>query len=239
MNHIHLESVDSTNSYVARNRRELATLTMVTAGEQTSGRGQRGNTWESAPGKNLTFSMIWKPENYPVRRQFLISEAVALAIVATLGDYGVEAMVKWPNDIYVGDRKICGILIEHSVGPQYIIDTIIGAGINLNQREFESDAPNPVSLWQLTGKEVDIETFRVNVARRITANLSGFPEDRHKVYMTRLWRGDGRMYPFSDTETGERFEACIADVAPDGMLTLLTSDGTSRRYAFKEVSFIL
>lgn len=150
MTHIALEEVSSTNTWLAQHADELLHLTMVTAERQTAGRGQRGNSWESEPGANLTFSLLIRPEGVPARSQFSISEATALAVTDLLAIYGVKATVKWPNDIYVGDRKICGILIEHAVMGTSIMHSIIGAGLNVNQTRFVSDAPNPVSLLQLT-----------------------------------------------------------------------------------------
>ena len=110
-----IDKVDSTNTYLKEHPSEVPAGTMLAARTQKAGRGQRGNSWESEPGKNLTFS--FRAENLPLRpsEQFAVSEATALAIVALLRDYDIEAKVKWPNDIYVGNRKICGILIENSI----------------------------------------------------------------------------------------------------------------------------
>ena len=115
MKFLNLEETLSTNSYASARAAELEDWTVVSARRQTAGRGQRGNGWEAEEGKNLTFSVFFRPENFRARDQFALSEAVALAVVETLAGEGIEARVKWPNDIYVGDRKICGILIEHAV----------------------------------------------------------------------------------------------------------------------------
>ena len=121
MNYLELEETASTNTYATQHAGELADMTMVTARRQSAGRGQRGNSWESEPGRNLTFSLFFRPpRSLHPRSQFFISEAVALAIADALAGRGVEAMVKWPNDIYCGDRKICGILIEHSLFGDHI-----------------------------------------------------------------------------------------------------------------------
>ncbi len=143
---------------------------------QTGGRGQKGNSWEAQPGKNLTFSAMWKPRGIAAREQFSISEAVALAVVDFLEDAGINAKVKWPNDIYVDDRKICGILIEHSVMGTEISRTIAGVGINVNQREFLSGAPNPVSMASIAGTEFPterlLEDFEMKLRRRLS-QISG------------------------------------------------------------------
>lgn len=244
---IELQSADSTNSWLAAHSKELEPPCLVYAIEQTAGRGQRGNSWESEPGKNLTASVMMVPEGVEASRQFVISEAIALAVVDFLADCGVVAKVKWPNDIYVGDKKICGILIEHSLLGTAITRTIAGIGININQREFQSDAPNPVSLQQLTGKERDIAEMACLLADKIEARmhavrreaLSGDYGAIHAEFLRRLWRGDREYYPFRDAKRGEIISALIVDIAPDGILTLQTPEGELRRFAFKEIEFML
>ena len=255
---IEIKETESTNSWLAARAGEMMADTLVYAIGQTAGRGQRGNSWESEPGMNLTASALLHPEGIEPCRQFLISEGVALAVCDLLSDLGVETMVKWPNDIYAGDRKICGILIEHAIMPKRIMHTIAGAGININQTVFLSDAPNPVSVKQLTDREYDIPEVAAAFAAKLEARMrqvmdeaaggartpesdgNVFPDSTiHKEFMNRLWRGDGRLYPFFDRKQGERIEAKIADVAADGILSLETSEGDLRRYAFKEVEFIL
>lgn len=169
---------------------------IVAARCQTGGRGQKGNSWEAQPGKNLTFSAMWKPRGIAAREQFSISEAVALAVVDFLEDAGINAKVKWPNDIYVDDRKICGILIEHSVMGTEISRTIAGVGINVNQREFLSGAPNPVSMASIAGTEFPterlLEDFEMKLRRRLS-QISG-SEGRimiHDEFQSRMWRFDG------------------------------------------------
>ena len=236
---IELASVNSTNTWLAEHSRELELPGLVYALEQTAGRGQRGNSWESEPGKNLTASVAMVPEGVEAARQFVISEAVALAVVDLLADCGVEAKVKWPNDIYAGDKKICGILIEHSLMGHTITRTIAGIGINVNQETFVSDAPNPVSLRQLTGKEYSIAEMARLLGEKIEARMAQTAEgDRlHREFLSRLWRGDGGLYPFLDVKRGEEILARIEDIAADGILTLRTGDGELRDYAFKEVQF--
>lgn len=244
---LELEHTESTNSWMAGNIGALAGDTLVFTRNQTAGRGQRGNSWESEPGKNLTASILLHPEGIAPREQFVISEAVALAVTDLLADLGVDAMVKWPNDIYAGDRKICGILIEHSILPSSIMHTIAGIGVNINQTVFLSDAPNPVSVAQLTGERHDIPSLARSLAAKVSARMpSGKRGDTceqiraiHRGYMERLWRGDGAPHPFLDRINNEYINARISDVAPDGILTLVTTGGDTRRYAFKEIEFIL
>lgn len=239
-----LPEVDSTNSWLARNAASIAETTLVAAREQTAGRGQRGNTWEAEPGANLTFSVLWRPASFDPARQFAISEAFALAIADTLADlYGIEARVKWPNDIYVGDRKLCGILIEHAVIGRRIERTIAGAGININQTVFRSPAPNPVSVAQITGRKHPLPEALEAVAAAIDRRFAAIEaEDQrealHTEFMSRMWRADGRPYPFREPG-GEPFDAVIEGVEPDGILLLRDTAGRLRRYAFKQAEFLL
>lgn len=241
---IELDETPSTNSWVAAHAGELADMTMVTARRQSAGRGQRGNSWESEPGQNLTFSLLARPVSVPAREQFSISEAAALAIADALGRYGIDCKVKWPNDIYCGDRKICGILIEHVVMGTGLMHSIIGAGLNVNQTRFVSDAPNPVSMAQVAGHAFDLGEVRDVVARCVESRLAaaetaGGRAGLHSEFLGRLYRGDSRMHTYRDRDSGETFEARIAGVEPQGLLHLCDSAGCERVYAFKEVEFVL
>lgn len=237
---LRLESADSTNTWVAENEGSLTSPSLVYAVTQRAGRGQRGNSWESEPGKNITASLIFHPENFPACSQFQISEAVALALIDYLKSKGVDAKVKWPNDIYAGDKKICGILMEHVVMGKNISRTIAGFGINLNQEEFISDAPNPVSLIQLTGKPYVLEKEVDEVASFLENRITGITEKEiHSEFCRNLWRHDGCLYKFLDRKRNEKIEAEIESVGQDGILTLKISGGEKREYAFKEIEFVL
>lgn len=244
MKYILIPEAASTNSWCAANIDSLDLPVIVRAEAQTAGRGQRGNSWESAPGRNLTMSAVVKPHGLVPIEQFSLSEAVALAVADTLIVYGIPAKVKWPNDIYVGDRKICGILIENAVAGREILHSICGVGLNVNQEEFISDAPNPISMRQLTGIEYDLTEVEREFGRQLEqrCGLLASPGGRdmlHADFMRSLWRGDGKAWPFRDTASGMRFEAVIADVDPKGPLRLLRSDFTPLTYNFKEVEFLL
>lgn len=245
MKHILLPKTSSTNSYVVEHESSLDDMTMVRALSQTAGRGQRGNHWESEPGANLTFSVLWRPHDFPAREQFAVSEAVACAIVRYLEKHGITAKVKWPNDIYVGDKKISGILIENSLFGPTLSRTVAGVGININQQRFLSDAPNPVSLWQLTGKKYDLAEEDRRVGTELeTALLSvETPSGRkaiHEEFLSRMWRNDGEAYPFRDIASGVSYRGIIRGVEPGGILIIEeTSKGALHRYAFKEVEFLI
>ena len=245
---IRLDSTPSTNTYLST-RPDIATLphgTVVTTRCQSCGRGQRGNTWEAEPGLNITMSMLLRPHGLAARDQFVVSEIVSVATVEFtrqhVADAG-EVMVKWPNDIYVDNRKICGILIENSLSGTAINRSIAGIGLNVNQTVFRSDAPNPVSLTQLTGQKYDVDELASSLTRRIIDTMSRYlsPHMRpqlHKRYMEMLWRR-GELRPYRDTATGNDFAARLSDVDPDGHLHLIDDTGTEHTYAFKEVSFII
>lgn len=241
---IHLDSVGSTSSYMASLGAEATHGTAVMAREQTAGRGQRGNSWEAEPGMNITLSLLLIPEGlYPVR-QFIISQAVSLAIVEMLDAYVNDVSIKWPNDIYVGDRKICGILIENTITGTAITRCITGIGLNVNQSAFRSDAPNPVSLRQLRpDTEFDVErlaeTMIENILRRVDEALAGDGTAIAEAYFARLWRREG-WHPYHDNLRDIDIVARIDSVAPAGPITLTDSaDGIAREYAFKEISFKL
>lgn len=250
MKFIEFPELPSTSTYVADHAASLESDTLVHTPSQTAGRGQRGNCWESEPGMNLTFTAIMRPDSWPARRQFLISEAVAVAIAETLCRLsGVKCLVKWPNDIYALDPasgrvgKICGILISHSLEGSMIRHTIIGAGVNINQMRFLSDAPNPVSLKNITSKDHDLSLLLRELAAAIELSVKRlwsdpeFETQLHDRYMRLLWRGDGKIHTWTDMATGTRFEASIYAIEPLGHMVLRTADSELRRYAFKEVAF--
>ena len=153
---IHLNETHSTNSYLRElimREKEQPEGTVVITDYQTAGRGQKGNSWESERGKNLTFSILLHPNHIPPGKQFILSQLISIAIVGVLKKYDRHFTIKWPNDIYWKEKKIAGMLIEVDLTGSSLSNAIIGIGININQRHFKSDAPNPVSLTQITGKE--------------------------------------------------------------------------------------
>lgn len=235
-----IEETSSTNSYVRENLPSVGELNLVVARRQTAGRGQRGNRWESEPGKNLTFSYCLRPRLLP-SQHFRISEAAALAVTAALADYGIEAKVKWPNDIYVGERKICGILIENSIMGAMVTRSIVGTGLNVNQMEFVSDAPNPVSMAQLTGRKYDLDEVAGRLAEKVRDYMGRVGTDGdglQKEYLEKMWRNDGEWHTFRDVATRQEFRGKVEGIDPGGLLKLrIEADGTVRRYAFKEIEW--
>ena len=234
---IHIDETDSTNRWLKENGGEAAMV--VVAEYQTAGKGCGKNSWESERGKNLTFSMLVHPCEHPLRiqakEQFRITEVVSVALCKTLQPYIYNKVeIKWPNDIYVGDKKLCGILIENRLQGSVIKDSIIGIGLNVNQQVFLSDAPNPVSMWQLTGQETNREVL-------LEAFLQAFneaweSETISKAYRQRQYRREG-YHAFCDKDG--RFEAKLRNVLNDGMLVLEDREGQRRNYAFKEIKYII
>lgn len=258
--YIHLHETASTNTYLARMASMLPSGTVIYTYNQTAGRGQRGNSWESESGKNIAFSLLLKDIGLSPENHFYISEAASLAVADFLSRYAEGITVKWPNDVYWRDRKICGMLIENSLQGAAIKSTIVGIGININQMEFRSNAPNPVSLAQATGKEYDLDTLLREVCEMVEKELGlggsepGRLASLHSRYLSALYRHDGNMHTFAVPADGDRdtlapvninpegwhrFEARIDDVTPDGLIHLTHADGTQSHHNFKEVSFVI
>ena len=242
---IHIDETDSTNQWLKQHGDGSF---CVVADYQTAGRGCGTNTWESERGQNLLFSLLIHPADIAANEQFRITEAVSVALCETLENllkplrpldsspnFGEHAIsIKWPNDIYVGNKKIAGILIENRLKGNRIKDSIIGIGLNVNQREFHSDAPNPVSLCQLLGHEVDREALLHEFLYR---KLSfSHAETTAVAYRNRLYL---RGKPASYRDANGWFRATILDVEPDGRLVMQDEAGRERRYSFKEVVFAI
>lgn len=240
-----LASVDSTNNEARRrldNNDELPEISVIIADEQTSGRGQRGNSWEAEAGKNLLFSIVCHPDFLKASEQFVLSQAMALAVALTVNEVVVtdECRVKWPNDIYIGNKKVSGTLIECDLRGSNIETCIIGTGVNINQIVFRSDAPNPVSMAQIAGKEFDREAILSQILGRFTTIYNvirqGDADAVRRLYKVWLYRKSG-FYKYADAN-GE-FLAEIADVEKTGHLVLRLENGELRRYEFKDVKIVI
>ncbi len=204
---------------------------------QTSGKGQGINRWESKKGKNILFSILLFPKHILTSEQFIISQIVSIAILDVLSDIVPNVKIKWPNDIYVNDKKIAGILIENTIQGSVINKTIIGIGINVNQTKFTSYAPNPTSLKLITKKSYNRKNLIFRIIQKIfECYFSADYETIKMQYFNKLYRGEG-YYPYSGE--GETFRAKITEVLNDGRLVLLNEEGESKIYGFKEVEFII
>ena len=236
---IRVEQTASTNSYLQQlsNAENLAEGAVVVTNNQTRGRGQGNNSWESEPGKNLTFSMILYPVSVQASGQFILSKAISLAVCDFLSQFVSDVSVKWPNDVYVGDQKITGVLIENFIEGAYLTKSIAGVGVNINQERFVSNAPNPVSLRQLTGKTYPLDDCLENLCaciahryRMMTKNA----DQLHSDYVRHLYRV-GKPSRFSSN--GIFFDATITGVNHYGMIEMTTANGKHKTFGFKEVKF--
>jgi BirA family biotin operon repressor/biotin-[acetyl-CoA-carboxylase] ligase len=235
---IHLDEVESTNDYL-KDYHDDSDMVIAVADYQTAGRGQGEHTWESESGKNLLFSILVHPGWIPVGRQFLLSMAEALALKDALDSYTDDITLKWPNDVYWKDRKISGTLIETSLDSHGIKNCVFGTGININQEDFHSDAPNPVSLFQILGKTVKREEVldKVIAAFRQYYELmrSADYSDIAGLYTLALYRRKG--YHWYEDKDG-KFEGAFVEVEDDGHLIMHDRQGVIRRYTFGEIKFL-
>ena len=250
--------IDSTNMQAHRELGEAGEGTVWVADYQTAGRGQRGNSWESGDGQNLLFTVLLKPEFLNIQKQFAISQIAALSVVKYLETKGLHPKIKWPNDIYINDRKICGILIEHSVAGANLSASIVGIGINVNQLHFCSDAPNPTSILlamnNLEPGNIPDNIDLANLDRRnelvyvlqqlfslyeYISDAEGL-EHINAEYHSYLYRL-GEFHEFLEvTANGNlKFEAKIVGINSYGCLVLEKHDGTSSEYAFQQIRYII
>lgn len=236
---IRLKEIDSTNRFLRELKDEQADEMVVAVADfQTAGKGQGSHKWESEAGKNLLFSIKVHPRWVPVRQQFLLSMAGAIAIKEALETYVDGITLKWPNDVYWNDKKISGTLIETSIDSKGIKTCIFGIGINVNQEAFHSDAPNPVSLRQILGHEVD----RDELLQKVIDGFKRYYEllrradymDVSGIYHLSLYRRKG-FHRYEDAD-GE-FEGAFVEVEDDGHLILHDKQGVIRSYSFGEVKF--
>jgi len=239
---IYHNQLPSTNSYMQEllSKGMAGHMTVVCTGFQTAGRGQVGNKWESESGKNLLFSIAVKPSNLNIHSQFYLSKAISVAILDVLNNITGGFEIKWPNDIYYKNSKIAGILIENNLRGGNIESSVVGVGLNVNQEKFVSDAPNPLSLKQITNQTIDTKALLTEITASakiwITALDNHQYETIDSVYRRHLYRRDG-YHPFKDKE-GE-FEARLEEVKPEGYLVLRDTGNRIRSYAFKEVTYII
>ncbi|CAN5256649.1 biotin--[acetyl-CoA-carboxylase] ligase [soil metagenome] len=240
---IRLEEVDSTNNFSAALIRDttIPEGTVVITEKQTSGRGQRGNTWYSEPGKNITCSIILKPVFLNIQNQFDLTRVIALGISDFLKGIFPESeiYIKWPNDIIVNDRKIAGILIENSISSGKISSSVVGIGINVNQENFEEGASSAISIYQLSGKKFELTSllkplFRNIEARYLQLRASNL-EKLRSDYDNLLFR-KGVLSRYTDFDSV--FDAVLEEVTVEGLLCLRRQNGQMSQYNFKEIGLL-
>ena len=253
---MHVEATDSTNTML---REWIARGTWpggeryLRADYQTAGRGQHGNGWESEKGKNLLCSILLPPRKNIFDLNVIVSVAVH-RMVRGLADERVRGLtIKWPNDIYWRDKKLAGILIENAIIGGEVKYSIAGIGLNVNQTEWRSDAPNPVSLKELRREgveELDLNALMVRLADEVEHVLSEKPEEVWSEYRAHLYRREG-YWPFVEREVSTAptmnadskaqgvFLARIKDILPTGEIVLEDQEGNERKYHFKQIRYVV
>ena len=244
---IRLATVDSTNRYMRDKaaalwqNRGISDFAVVTAGHQSAGRGQRGNTWSSNAGENLLFSILVRPgETLEVSKQFLLSQAVALSIHDAMKCYGIDTLLKWPNDIYAGSRKLAGILLELDYSGAFVEQAIIGIGLNVNQENFPPMDRVPVSMKMLRKRDFILDDALATILdlfEHYYTEMRFGNRDAIAAEYKRVLLGMNERRTFIDGVG--RFDAVIQDIESDGHLILRRNDGSTGRYAFKEVEIVL
>jgi len=237
-----IQETDSTNNYANRQimTGTIPECTVFLAYNQKNGKGQINNTWESEPGKNLTFSLVLNPVSLEISDQFMISKVVTLGISTVLKTMVKDLKIKWPNDIYAGNKKLGGILIENSVISGRITCSVVGIGLNINQKVFKSKAPNPVSLKQITGQDYDLLPLLDKIISAIKVYYEKLREGKFKeinrLFLDEMFRFNRKcLYKSSEGE----FYGKITGVNEIGQLMIETENRTIRQFHFKEVEFIL
>lgn len=256
---MYISQTNSTNTLLRDEYRDAPHLFTIRTDYQTSGRGQAGNGWESERGKNLLFSTLLRPERMEAARQFELSMAVSLALYRTVkGEMSTIncqlSTIKWPNDLYFGDRKLAGILIENVLQGPYIESSIVGVGLNVNQTVFHA-APNPISLRLITGKEYELDKLLNAFLAQLQSALTESPNALKQAYLATLYRREG-FFPYQEREVSilptnnisaaeaEKenrpvFWAEIAGVSDVGELILRRQDGTKKSYHYKQIRYVL
>ena len=219
---------------------------------QTAGRGQAGNSWESEAGKNLLFSTLLRYVGIHAASQWRLSMLVAVALWDALAKYLPKdrLTIKWPNDIYYGDKKLVGILIENSLSGTYVAYSIVGIGVNVNQAKWLSNAPNPISMKEITGEEYDVEALMNEWISSMKSWELRTTEEIKTAYMQNLYRCDGwhtyveREVSVEPTQIAQRdikgaFLAQLIGITEQGELMLRKENNDEKLYHFKQIRFVL
>ncbi len=247
-NIIHIPTVDSTNNYAVKQvaANKVGEGDVIFTRNQHGGKGLGANSWESEPNSNITFSIILRPKFIKPAQQFVLTQVISLAIYDLIVEYlkpndRSSVKIKWPNDIYIDDKKVAGILIQNFIVGNSIDYTVVGIGMNVNQKEFISNAKNPISLIHYLNNKIDIDDILNKLLEKINGRYELLKYDidfssLKKEYLNRLFR----IRTWSDfSDVNGIFDGKIMDVDEYGRLEILTRSGNLRVYMFKEVEFIL
>ena len=240
--YIHLEHIDSTNAYLQRQQIEADIRNwVVSAEEQTAGKGMGSNGWESEVGKNLTFSLALDASFLPAERQFLLSEAVALGLIQALDTLlpTEKLHIKWPNDIYFDNRKLSGILINSTIKANRMDISIIGIGLNVNQIQFQDWPTHPISLRQITGKEYALQPLLEQIVESIYNKVETLKTDKtaiEEAYLQRLYR----YSTWAEYEVdGKVLRLFMTGIDAFGRLLLVDEEYKTYCFDIKEIKFII
>ena len=242
LKYVHLEKIDSTNAYLQRIQTETDIRNwVVSADEQTAGKGMGSNGWESEVGKNLTFSLALDMGFLPAERQFMLSKAVPLGIIEVLDEIlpTEKLRIKWPNDIYYERHKLAGILINSTIKANRMDVSIIGIGLNVNQMKFKDWPTHPTSLKQITGKKYDLQPLMEQIVESIYNKveiLKADPTDIERDYLKRLFR----YRTWADYEVGGKvLRLFMTGIDAFGRLMMIDEENNSYCFDIKEVKFII
>jgi BirA family biotin operon repressor/biotin-[acetyl-CoA-carboxylase] ligase len=238
-NLIFVPECSSTNSLLndLNNQSDLTEGTVVITNNQTAGRGQRGNKWEAAPGLNLTFSFLLRPRFIQAKDQFQLNMAISIAIAEAIRKMSIpHVKLKWPNDIFLNGKKIGGILMENQVQGSSISTSVGGIGLNINQRHFSFDGATSLAL--LSGENHDLAAIFRLLIECIEAEYLDLKRGNVALLKQRYL---AYLFKFREQQdfkaAGENFTGVINDVDEDGKLCVET-EGSTRKFAFKEVTFV-
>ena len=238
---ISFDTIDSTNDYATLllSNSNPNEGTVIWALYQSKGRGQIGSKWEAEPGDNLLMSVILKPRFLLASQQFVLNIVASLAVRSALEEFEIQAQIKWPNDIYVGNRKICGILVQNILQGKSIKNSVIGIGLNANQKSFDTSLPNPTSILQIKGKSVDLQSLKSTVCRHLQDYYKSLQTDGYNVlkeeYERHLYlKGASAMYTIND----ETIEGKILGISDCGKLILDEGDKV-KEYNLREIKYQL
>ncbi len=246
-NSTHLKTIDSTNSYASELLREIrpAEGTFFYTYNQSKGKGQRGNVWESEPNKNVALSLILYPTFLQASRQFLLNKIIPLAVADLMAEMlkgcnkSQDVRIKWPNDIYVKNKKISGILIENSLRESSLLHSIVGIGLNINQKSFSGSAVNATSLAILAGKEFDlmmcIELLCEFIEARYLQLRANHVKRIDEEYVQYLYQYNEWHHYSSDNQ---KFEGKIRGISAIGKLQIELKTGSVEEFDLKEVQFL-
>lgn len=239
---IHLPTVASTNVFAQEllaNSAPIHEGTIVWTDFQSAGKGQQGSVWKTEAGQNLTASFIFYPTFLPAAQQFYWNKAVCLALYRCLERFDVSVRIKWPNDIYVGDKKLAGVLIENQVQGNFLKNSVVGIGINVNQDAFDPALPNPSSIRLETGQFLSLEELLYALAKELEVAYlhlkSGKKQQLDEAYEQLLFRFQEEALFASN---GQTFRGKIIGTTEQGQLRIDCPEGI-QTFDLKEVSFLI